>query len=143
MNIIHLNYCSVSSCLSNQGTCSVATYRYNPACRSQLDSGSSSYHGSYNGNLKINKFCLTQTFSGFLGAHVRARAYSERGSLSDYARKDAELHCLSALNCTWQNTVEDDLDWVLGEGYVDPTKLALITGSQSLPGSFGMFRQLL
>ncbi|CCD72286.1 MAM domain-containing protein [Caenorhabditis elegans] len=118
---MYISIDKVSSCLSNQGTCSVATYRYNPACRSQLDSGSSSYHGSYN---------------GFLGAHVRARAYSERGSLSDYARKDAELHCLSALNCTWQNTVEDDLDWVLGEGYVDPTKLALITGSQSLPGSF-------
>ncbi|CAL2049553.1 unnamed protein product [Caenorhabditis brenneri] len=112
----------VHSCLSNQGSCSVASYRYNSQCRSQFDSGAqNSYQGSY---------------SGFLGAHVRARAYSERGTSSDYARKDSELHCLSALNCTWQNTIEDDLDWVLGEGYVDPTKLALITGSQSLPGTF-------
>ncbi|CAI2356706.1 unnamed protein product [Caenorhabditis sp. 36 PRJEB53466] len=110
------------ACLSNQGSCSVATYRYNSECRAQFDSGqSSSYQGSY---------------SGFLGSHVRARAYSERGSSSDYAKKDFELHCLSALNCSWQNTIEDDLDWVLGEGHVDPTKLALITGSQSLPGTF-------
>ncbi|UMM39991.1 hypothetical protein L5515_016799 [Caenorhabditis briggsae] len=119
---MYISIDEVFPCLSNQGSCSVATYRYSSQCRAQYASGSqTSSQGSYN---------------GFLGAHVRARAYSERGTNSDYARKDSELHCLSVLNCTWQNTIEDDLDWVLGEGYVDPAKLALITGSQSLPGSF-------
>ncbi|KAF1747441.1 hypothetical protein GCK72_023903 [Caenorhabditis remanei] len=119
---MYINIDQVCSCLSNQGSCSVATYRYSSECRTQYNSGAQTSHqGSY---------------TGFLGAHVRARAYSERGISSDYAKKDAELHCLSAFNCTWQNTIEDDLDWVLGEGHVDPTKLALITGSQSLPGSF-------
>ncbi|CAI5456042.1 unnamed protein product [Caenorhabditis angaria] len=118
----------IDACLSNQGGCSVASYRYNSDCRQQFDS--QSHIGNYGQQYSSG------SYNGFLGANVKARAYSEHRINSDYAKKDTDLQCLSVNNCSWQNTVEDDLDWVLGEGRVDSMKLSLITGSQSLPGNF-------
>ncbi|CAB3400511.1 unnamed protein product [Caenorhabditis bovis] len=115
------------ACLSNQGSCSVATYRYNSECRQQYDNGQSGNSYSYHHD---------PAYTGFLGADVKARVYSEHVGSSEYARSNIDLQCLSAFNCTWKNTDEDYLDWVLGEGHVDPTKLELITGSKYLPGSY-------
>ncbi|CAD6185148.1 unnamed protein product [Caenorhabditis auriculariae] len=110
--------------MSNQRGCSVATYRYSSECRAQMDRPTYSYPQQ------------SGKYEGFLGANVQARAYSEKRTSSDFARSDVDLRCFSALDCTWQNVDDDYLNWVVGLGSVDPAKLALITGSQYLPGSF-------
>lgn len=66
---------------------------------------------------------------------MHARAYSEHGTHSEFARSDVDISCSdAALHCLWRNVDYDELDWVLGEGQVDHTKFNLITGSLITPG---------